>query len=245
MSFLSRFRILTKILAIVLLLSAVAGGISYYGIQSLGRLNDGSNNMESAARRSLLAARMNQNVIALNRAEFRAALDPRNENRNEARKVVEQNIGQFLERFEEVSKTRDEQARAMLPAIKEAWAEYQRGLDANFRTFESVKDLQMSESALKLRDSALASRASAEKLQGAVRAVADRLNDRVAGFAKAAHDEYDASSRLMMIVAAFGIVLGAAMGYVVGQFGIAKPMRGLVAILQRLAKGEDLSLIHI
>src|SRR4051794_40003697 len=102
MSLLARFRILTKILSIVLLLSAVAGGIAYYGIQALSSLNDGANNMQAAATRSLAAARMNQNVLALNRAEFRAALDPRAENRIEARKVVDDQLKQFTERFEQV-----------------------------------------------------------------------------------------------------------------------------------------------
>ena len=35
MSFLARFRILTKILAVILLLSAVAGGITFLGVNSL------------------------------------------------------------------------------------------------------------------------------------------------------------------------------------------------------------------
>ena len=242
MSFLSRFRILTKILAIVLLLSAVAGGISYYGIQGLARLNDGSSKMEAAARRSLVAARMNQNVIALNRAEFRAALDPRNENRTEARNILDRNLKQFLEQFEDLAQTPDPQAKAMIPAIRDAWAEYQRALDANFKTFEAASDTQMTATAERLRDAVVKSRASAEKLQGAVRAVAVRLNDRVVEYSKQAHDEYDFVSRVMMVVTIVGILLGAALGYLVGQFGIAKPMRGLVAILQQLARGEDVAI---
>src|ERR1043165_5011625 len=113
--------------------------------------------MQAAAGRSLAAARMNQNVLALNRAEFRAALDPRAENRIEARKIVDDQLKQFIERFEHVAKTRDEQARNLLPAVKEALAEYQRGLESGFRTIEGIKDFQMAESALKLRDNAMTS----------------------------------------------------------------------------------------
>ena len=81
MSFLARFRILTKILAIVVVMAAVAAGISFLGIHALASLNDGADNMKFAAQRALDAARANQNVIALNRAEFRVALDPTAENR--------------------------------------------------------------------------------------------------------------------------------------------------------------------
>src|SRR4051812_4784894 len=179
MSLLARFRILTKILSIVLLLSAVAGGIAYFGIQALSSLNTAADNMQSAAGRSLLAARMNQNALALNRAEFRAALDPRPENILEARKVVEEHLKVFGERMEEVAKTRDEKARGMMPAVREAFAEYQRSLTATFRTLDAVKDFQMSDQGQKVRDSAMASRAASEMLQGNVRAIADQLNLRV------------------------------------------------------------------
>ena len=84
MSFLARFKILTKILAVIALMSAIAAGISWLGIHALSTLNDGADNMSFAAQRALEAARANQNVLAMNRAEFRVALDPRTENRTAA-----------------------------------------------------------------------------------------------------------------------------------------------------------------
>ena len=38
MSFLARFRVLTKIIAVVVLMAAVAGGISWLGINALGQI---------------------------------------------------------------------------------------------------------------------------------------------------------------------------------------------------------------
>src|SRR4051794_9397338 len=90
MHFLARFRILTKILAIVILLS----------ISALGDLSEKADVMATAANRALLAARANQNVLALNRAEFRSALDPRDENRLTAREVIETELKQYQERFD-------------------------------------------------------------------------------------------------------------------------------------------------
>ena len=120
MSLLSRFRIITKLFAVVVLLSGVAVGITFVAIQALSKLNIGADTMRSAGGRALLAARLNQNVLALNRAEFRAALDPRPDNRAEARKVVDQNAKLFIERLDELAKARDEQAHAMMPAVKAA-----------------------------------------------------------------------------------------------------------------------------
>jgi methyl-accepting chemotaxis protein len=42
----------------------------------------------------------------------------------------------------------------------------------------------------------------------------------------------------MIVAAAAGIVAGVLLGFVVGQFGVIKPIRNLVEILQRMAKGE-------
>src|SRR5207302_4560949 len=57
-----------------------------------------------------------------------------------------------------------------------------------------------------------------------------------------ATEEYESTSRLMVTVSAIGIVFGLAMGFLIGQVGIAKPMRALVGLLQRMAKGEDIEI---
>ena len=242
MSFLSRFRVLTKILAIVLLMAAVAGAISWVAIGALETVAEGAANMKAAASRALVAARANQSVIALNRAEFRAALDPRQDNREATLKVIDEQRKQFAERLEEVAKTRDDQARAMIPDVRAAYAEYEKGIQETIRVVSAAKDVQLSEQAERMRDVAMKSRASAEKLQAKMKDVADRLTTRVDNLAKAAEDQYQQTSRMLVTMAALGIVLGLSLGFVIGQFGIAKPMRALVAVLQRMAKGEEVAI---
>ncbi|NPU10655.1 methyl-accepting chemotaxis protein [Bradyrhizobium sp. 83012] len=242
MSFLSRFRVLTKILAIVLLMAAVAATIGWIAIGALHLVAEDASKMAVAADRALNAARANQNVIALNRAEFRAALDPHAENREAALKVVEEQRKLFAEHLAEVSKTNDEQARAMLPDVRAAYAEYEKDIDDTFRIIGAAKEIQLSEQTERMRDAAMKSRGAAEKLQAKVKQVADRLNARVEHLAVEAEQQYEQTSRMLVIVAAFGIVLGLSLGFVIGQYGIAKPMRALVAALQRMAKGEDVAI---
>ena len=242
MSFLGRFRILTKIFAMVILMTAIAAGITWLGTSALKTLNAGADEMSRAAKRALTGARANQNVLVLSRSEFRAALDPRPENRAAVRKIVDEQLKTFEERIENLSQTRDDQARAMIPAVKESWDAYKKSMENTLRLVDEVKDAQLNDVTEKLRDSAMKGRADAEKLQAGVRAISDRLTDRLEGFAKAAETEYQTTSRLMMIVAGIGIVLGLSIGFVIGQFGIAKPMRSLVGLLQRLAKGEDIEI---
>ena len=243
MSFLARFRVLTKILAIVVLMAAVAGTISWFGISALATLNAGADNMSYAAKRALQAARANQNVIALNRAEFRVAVDPRAENRAEVHKVIDEQMKLLHERLAEVGTTRDAQAKAMLPGVKEAIAIYEKDMAETLRLADAVKDAQINDQTERLRDAAMKSRAAAEDVRAKVAAVADRLNARVEHFAQAAEEEYEQVSRLLMIVAGIGIALGLAGGFFVGQFGVARPMRALVGLLQQMAKGETVEMI--
>jgi Mg2+ and Co2+ transporter CorA len=97
-------------------------------------------------------------VIALNRAEFRSALDPRDDNRLAARQVIEEQLRQYQERFDEVSRTPDEQALALLPAAREAFAAYKAQLDTTLDAVEAEKSSKLSDSADKLRDVAMNSR---------------------------------------------------------------------------------------
>lgn len=238
MSFLAHFRVLSKLIAVVVLLSAVTVGIIWLGVSSLGSLNAGTDEMSRASKRALVAARATQNVLLLNRAEFHVVLDPRPENRAVAHKVIDQNMKELLSHIEEINQTRDELAKNMVPVVREALAVYQRELDATFSVIDGVANVQTSDQSEKLRNTAIKSRAVADDLQSKIQAIADRLSARVDSFSAAATDEYNSTSRLMMIVGAVGILLGMSLSFMVGQFGIAKPMHVLVDLLQRMANGE-------
>jgi methyl-accepting chemotaxis protein len=244
MDFLGRVRILTKILVIVFLLSGIGAALAFIGVAALGQLSAKAELMSAASQRALLAARANQNVIALNRAEFRSALDPRDENRLAARQVIDEQLKQYQERFDEVSRTPDERALAMLPAAREAFAAYKSQLDATLKAIEAERSSKLSDSADKLRDVALKSRAAAENLQVKVRALADRLNARVEEKSKEAREEYEQTSRVLVWLAGIGIVLGGVVGFVIGQYGVAKPVRAIVGLLQQFAAGNYDLQIH-
>jgi len=235
---LARFGILTKVLAIVVLLSGIAAGMAYLGISALGQLNEDAERMQAAASRALTAARASQNVIVLNRAEFRSAVDPRDENRLAAREVIEGQLKQYHERFEDLSQTPDEKARALLPAVREAFDAYKAQLQATLAAVDAQQSAKITDSAEKLRDTAMKSRTAAENLQAKMRAVGDRLNERVEENSRSAKERYESTSRLLIIMALAGVIIGASLGFIVGQYGVAKPIRAIVALLQQLAAGN-------
>jgi methyl-accepting chemotaxis protein len=230
--------VLTKVLAIVLVLSGIAGAMAYLGISALKSLSEMGEAMARSAERSLSAARANQNVITVNRAEFRSALDPRDENRLAARAVIDDQMKQFREHLEDASKSSDQKAQTLLPAVRTALSAYEAQMKQTLSAVEAAKSAEVTESAIKLREAAMKSRDSAEALQKSIRAVADRLEERVQENSRAADAEYVSTSRLLVELALMGVVFGLFFGFMVGQFGVAKPIRAIVALLQQLANGN-------
>jgi methyl-accepting chemotaxis protein len=238
MSFLARFKVLTKILAIVVFMAAIAVSLSWLGINSLSRLDQGAQEMSRASKRALMGARANQDVVGLNRAEFRIAIDTRSENVGETKQIIEQQMKALEEQLQNIGQTRDEQAKAMLPAVNEALSEYKRNLAETVRLADATKDIRLDEQSAKLRDAVLKNWTAAEKLRASVRAVSNRLEERVDIFAKAASDEYQTKSLVMIIAAALGALLGLMGGFVVARFGIVSPIMELVKDSERLSGGD-------
>jgi len=213
MSLLARVKIITKILAVIMLLAAVAAGTSWIGIRALSSMNHDAETMASAAKRALEAAHASTSLITLSSAEFQVALDPRPENRAIVHKLVDEQIKLFKERVEDFGKTRDEKTRAMMPAIKETMAAYEKDMEKTLRIADETKDVQLSEQVERLRTSAMNSQVIAVKLRTEIRAAANELDNRVNEFAKQASEEYLATSNRLMIITAVGIILGVLAGY--------------------------------
>jgi methyl-accepting chemotaxis protein len=238
MPFLARYKVLTKILSIVAFMAAIAVGLSWLGISALGTLDEASTDMSRSSKRALTGARANQDVMALNRAEFLIALDPGAANVEERKKAIDEEMKSFSEKLDNLSRTRDEQARAMLPAVNEALTQYKQDIAETLRLADAAKYVALDQQTRRLRDAALKSRESAERLQGAISSVSNRLIERVEKFSEAASEEYASKSLLMILATALGVVLGVVAGFVVARFGIAHPIAELLNDSERLSAGD-------
>jgi methyl-accepting chemotaxis protein len=238
MSFLARFKILTKILAIVALMTSISIALSWLGISAMSRLDEDATNMSRASKRALTGARANQEVIGLNRAEFRIALDPRPANVEQTKKDIDAQLKALEDGIASIGETRDEQARAMLPAVNEALTTYKNGLAETVRLASTATEVSLDPQTVRLRDSAVASRQAAERLRNAMRDVSNRLLERVDLYTQAASEEYVWTSRLMLVATVIGLVLGLVSGWLIGRFGIVKPMADLVDDSVRLSNGD-------
>jgi methyl-accepting chemotaxis protein len=238
MSLLSRFKILTKILAVIGLMTAVACGITMLGVSSLKSLNDDTDVMELSAKHALNAAGIYQNVTAINRAQYQVGMDPRPETRALARETIRDQSRQVNERLKEVLKTDDSVAQKLLIDLQTHWAAYEPELKDTFSKAEAVKDFQMSVELTRLHDSIQSSRALTDKLQTAAREVRNRLDAHVQEVSKHATNEYHRTATLMTSIAVTGIVAGLVFGFMIGQYGIVRPIGAVVLLLQKLANGD-------
>ncbi|SDT60787.1 methyl-accepting chemotaxis protein [Bradyrhizobium canariense] len=238
MSLLARVKIITKMLAVILLLGAVALGTSWLGISAMSAMNEDAETMNSAAKRALEAARASTSVISLNGAEFQVALDPRPENRAAVHKTVDEQLKLFKQRFEDFGQTRDEKTRAMLPSIRDTMAAYEKSLENTLRLADETKGVELTEQVERLRASAMSSQTTAVKLRANMRTVVEQLDDRVNAFARHASDEYQKTSRQLMLVAAVGILFGMLAGCLIGQFEIVKPINLLKAVMEAFARND-------
>ncbi|WP_146144798.1 methyl-accepting chemotaxis protein [Phreatobacter cathodiphilus] len=238
MTFLSNLRILTKILSVIAILSIVSAAIAFVGARSLGSLNDATDVMESAADNALLAARMNANVLAMNRAEVDISADARADNVRAARAAVEEEMKAYRERRARIERSLPAEMRPKLAEIDAAFADYERELRDTFEKASRVRSFDMSAEMRLVRESVESSRNVVARLRGTVRTLAEALDSHVSKVSQSATAEYQRSSTLMVAIAAIGITLGLGLGFFIGQFGIARPIRAIVETLQTLASGK-------
>ncbi len=243
MSLLSRFRVLTKILMVIGLLSACAIGITYLGVSSLRLLNNTTDAMERQTRLALDAARINQEILQMNRGEYRIGAEPTQQRREEVGRNLEarkREIEERLAKLKDTALTAGTQKR--IADVAEAYERYKREVADTFRAAEAVKSLDSNAEMVALRKSLASSRVVASELQSRATEMSQALNDAIAAGSAAATEEYHRASNLMIAVASIGIVGGLLFGFLIGQFGIARPMRNLVGLLQRMGKGEDVEI---
>jgi methyl-accepting chemotaxis protein len=245
MSFLSRFHVLTKLLAVVVLMAAIAGCITWLGVTSLSSLNNVTDRMNLESNRALDAAHVYQNVLAINRAEYNVGIDPRAENRVEARRTIDESEKLLKEQFARLAQTTDPEAIKLVQAIDQRWKDYQPQVEDTFKKAATVQSIQNADEMRDLRWAVDSSHQYANNLEEAARAASKHFDDQVDKLAGEATVEYNRVSMIMLIVSSVGIVAGLLLGFGIGQFGIARPMRALVALLQRMARGEEVEITGI
>jgi methyl-accepting chemotaxis protein len=239
MSFLSRFRILTKILAVITVLSIAAGGITAVGINSLKQLAGQIGLVSRTLNQAILASRINTNVQAIGADIYRIVSDPRPESSRAAQAAIKTeitNIKAFETRFAEL--TVSPSTKAELADLSNRISALGAELDKVYAAAQAVENHQMTQEAEHLRDAAGAPSKSVDALRASLRNMILAYDELVAKTVDEAAAEYARVSTTIVVVAAVSILLSLLLGFAIGQYGVAEPMRAVVRLLQKLAGGD-------
>jgi methyl-accepting chemotaxis protein len=236
---LSNLKILHKLMLLVGTLSAAIAAVSLIGIYELRGMGTATQDVDQAGREALRGARMNQNVLVMNRSEFRIAADPSAGHVQEVARIVEEHRTQFESRLAELKSTANGKQIELLAKAESAYKKYLPELTGTFdlarRNGGSVESNDAQQAIVK---SALESRAAANQLYESIVEFNNYTSDRAD---KSSEDAASTSSRaqtLMIIVAAVGVIGGFVLGYCLAAFGIARPMAQSVGCLNKLAAGD-------
>ncbi len=232
-------RIKTKLVLLIAFMSAVTIVVSVVGVTRLQAVGHTLVDLDALGDVTVLGARMNQNLIIMNRSEYRMAADPSAATLEAATETASTNRKQFEERLQKSKASADAVALDKLRAIEAAFADYTKSLAESQATARKVSaSVQLGEGQKLVNAAVVASRAVSDRLQSAIKAYVDELDRR--GQALSDESKLSASSAvtLMVVVALAGILLGVATGWLVATRGIAGPLNRSVGELNRLAGGD-------
>jgi methyl-accepting chemotaxis protein len=239
MAMLRNFRIQTKLVFLISLISSMMVLIGYIGIDAAAQLSNSMRQITLSGSKALLAARMNQDILAINRAEFRVTADPSRETFQLVKQFIGEKRAEYDSRVNQLAKTADEAQLQNLAAISVDYRIFLTGVESLLSTVdEHGKEVTSDGTRKAIFTEAMSSRTQAEKLIASVKSLADAAADSNEKRAQESQNLYDNLRWMLVLISCVGIALGVGFGFALSRFGIVKPIAMIVATLRRLADGD-------
>ena len=236
---LENLRIRTKLLLLIGMMAAVTAVVATIGTTRLMGLISALSANDEISNVQILGARANQNLIVMNRAEYRIAADPSIDTIRAATTVADANRGQFEDRIKQARAQASPDEIAMLDAVSE---KYQAYIAAAHEVTNNATILAgstvLTDQQKKLNELLKASRATVDDLQDKIKKYVDYLDHKSQSMSDAAAAGGSFAIRVLIGVAGCGIVFGVTLGYLMATSGIATPLNRSVGELTQLAAGD-------
>ncbi|MDV6330228.1 methyl-accepting chemotaxis protein [Asticcacaulis sp. 201] len=231
----------TKVLLLIGLMSLVTAVVAVVGVTRINFLNAGLHNVTSVDDVSLLGARMNQNLIIMNRSEYRVAADPSADTIAAAKTVADTNRKQFGERMATaIAAAKSDTEKQHLNGIQVAYKDYEDGLDRTYETAGQVGQLaSMSDAQRKIYDQVKLNRSRADNLQKTIKTYVDYLDDKAQKTSDGAIAAGQSAILIMLLVAAGGMGIGIVIGVVFSRVQLVRPIASLTSAMEAVARGDD------
>ena len=235
---LKSYRITPKILSVVILLNIAMIAVGLVGISALRVVATDAEYAMQAANRAVASARLNQLILSINRAELLIATEPREDLIKATTAAYRDDVGRIGGYLDMIRSSAVQEVQALLrqaePAIARlvASSEKTMALASQVRgTATPEQDRQLADLALESRDNTVAARTIVTEQTTMLISRATALEDEIGEIAQS-------KEILLYIVMASATIVGLGLGILIGQTGIAKPIRMINETLGELARGN-------
>ena len=236
---LSNWKILHKLMLLVGVLTVIIAVVAAMGVFSLKKITGEEHEITLTSTDSLLGEQMAQEVISLNRAEYRIAADPSAENLRDVRAAVDAIEQRLDDKLADATKSADQDQAKALADFKAKYKAYMSDLRATLDKAEEVgKEVTLSDAQRAIYGRVLTSMQAAKAATAAMdhyAEVSNKETDTVTSSAEASASE---AELVMLCVAIGGILGGIGLGYFLASYGISRPLGNSIANINELAEGN-------
>ncbi|MBE7203060.1 MAG: HAMP domain-containing protein, partial [Parafilimonas terrae] len=229
---LSNIKVLPKLVAVIAMISTIVGGCIWYAQSRMTTIDDGySRFIVNEAAAVAEARRLNRLIVELNYWVYRIIAETEQEQMQEANKAFEA----------AVPKVRDllPVLRAHAPSFAARIDDQAAHVERYIRDVSEVRRLGTSNQ----NDQAIAQvHAAIDPIFSGLLADGNTLADDIRIYMEKGSDDLtdqtNATRRTLIIVSALGMLAGLLAAVFIAVVGITRPLDRLVAVLQRMARGE-------
>lgn len=238
LAWIGNLRIVTKLFTLIGVLLALAISITAIGIDALSSVNASAGAIGRAGQLALMTARANQNVLVSNQAELRMAADPRPDGVREARRIADENQKLFEERLADLTSGAPAADRPLIDEIARLYQGYVREYAGTLKAIDRYDAGYDASDMEGIRKEALSSHAAVEAVRQKLRALGEKYRADVAAAEADSTATYGRTRTVLIGLAAVGVVMGLAVGFLIASLGVARPLARIVQTLQRLADSD-------
>ncbi len=215
---------------------AVVSGIGLFSIENLV---DDKNEILLTGVETLTGARLNQEVLRLNRSEYRIGSDPSAQSLKDITAQIAEQKGALENLYARLAVTADDEQRRLLGSVDGLYKAYLRELEDTVAVARSVGDkVELGDAQKRINDSVKASRVAADRLFAAVVDYNTYSSNKGQSIAEGA----ETSARIIFFVtvgvALAGVLGGIALGYAIASYGVSRPLGRAIGNINALAGGD-------
>jgi len=221
------------IVAAMAVATLIVAAVGYVGLREVA---EDASRIGKAGTSGVLGARMNQNLIAMNRAEYRmAAAQGETE---EAAAVLATNAKQFEDRIAALEGALDGGRAEMIREVRQAYDGYAKGTATTIETARRHRDNQLDSARAEIMEAVHLSRARTNALNEKVKTLVDAIEQDSDAIRRDADRQASALTILMVAVSLLGVGAGAGIGLMISRLGLVRPIAGAVDNLKEMATGN-------